>query len=68
MAGIVRAAGYVPYLKMERKVMASAWERGALSGFRSVANHDEDSLTMAAEAGAACLRDEDRSRLNGVFF
>ncbi|MBM4326411.1 MAG: 3-hydroxy-3-methylglutaryl CoA synthase [Deltaproteobacteria bacterium] len=68
MAGIVRAAGYVPYLKMDRKVIAAAWERSALPGCRSVANHDEDSLTMAAEAAQACLKEEDRSRLSGIFF
>jgi 3-hydroxy-3-methylglutaryl CoA synthase/uncharacterized OB-fold protein len=68
MAGIIRAAGYVPYLKIDRKVIAAGWERGGLPGSRSVANHDEDSLTMAAEAAAASLGEEDRSGLTAVFF
>jgi hydroxymethylglutaryl-CoA synthase len=68
MAGIVSAAAYIPFLKMERKIMASAWGRRALPGFRSLANNDEDSLTMAAEAAAGCLGTLDREQVDGIYF
>ncbi|MEW5913953.1 MAG: 3-oxoacyl-[acyl-carrier-protein] synthase III C-terminal domain-containing protein [Thermodesulfobacteriota bacterium] len=68
MAGIISAAAHIPYLKMERKVIGGAWERGSLPGCRSVAGSDEDSLTMAAEAATACLGQTDRGSLDGVFF
>ncbi len=68
MAGIVSAAAYIPFLKMDRKIMASAWGRGAMPGYRSLAGSDEDSLTMAAEAAAACLGASEREGVDGVYF
>jgi hydroxymethylglutaryl-CoA synthase len=68
MAGIVSAAAHIPYLKMERRVMGTAWGRGSLPGCRGVANSDEDSLTMAAEAAGALLAGRDRASIEGVFF
>ncbi len=68
MAGIISAAAHIPYLKLERKVIGGAWGRGSLAGSRSVANSDEDSLTMAAEAAGYCLESQDRERIDGVFY
>lgn len=68
MAGIVSFGGYVPKLRMERKVIASAWNRGAMAGERSVANNDEDSITMAVEAACNCLYQKDRDSVEGLYF
>ncbi len=68
MVGIVSYGGYVPVLRMDRKVIASAWGRGAVAGERSVANNDEDSITMAVEATLNCLNGQNRENIDGLFF
>ena len=68
MAGIFSAAAHIPYLKMERKVMGGAWERGSLAGCRSVAGSDEDSLTMASEAARSCLEAAGCDGVRGLYF
>jgi 3-hydroxy-3-methylglutaryl CoA synthase len=39
-----------------------------MGGERSVANNDEDSITMAVEAAANCLNDRKREEIEGLFF
>lgn len=68
MVGIVSYGGYIPTLRMERSVIAKAWGRGALKGERSVANNDEDSVTMAVEAVVNCLKEKDRQAVDGLLF
>jgi len=68
MAGIVSYGGYVPAWRMDRKVIADAWGRRAIKGERSLANNDEDSITMAVEAGTNCVNQRDRDRVDGLFF
>lgn len=68
MTGIVSFGGYVPILRMDRKVIASAWGRGAMAGERSIANSDEDSITMALEAALNCLNGTNREDVDGLFF
>ncbi len=59
--GITSWGAYVPRLRLERTsvVEANAWANGALAsrgkGTRAFCNWDEDSVTMAVEAGRACL-------------
>jgi len=66
--GIVGYGGYVPRLRMSRKAMAdaNAWFApqavGRAKGTRSLANWDEDSITMAVAAARDCLG-PDRDRL-----
>ena len=52
--GIAAVGGYLPLLRLDRKVAAKdlAWSGLAMarSGFRTVADWDEDPLTMAVEA------------------
>jgi 3-hydroxy-3-methylglutaryl CoA synthase len=61
MVGITSFGGYVPRLRLERKaiVEANGWFNAALrayaKGERSMANWDEDSLTMAVAAARECL-------------
>ena len=68
MAGIFTAAAHIPYLKIERKTIGGAWERGAHKGCRSVAGSDEDSLTMAAEAAGAALEAGGRENVLALYF
>jgi len=53
MAGIQAAAGYVPRYRLPREVIAKEWGQPSAGGEKAVANHDEDSLTMALNAALA---------------
>jgi 3-hydroxy-3-methylglutaryl CoA synthase len=67
MLGITSFGAYIPVYRLSRDLMARAWGRGSLKGERSVANHDEDSLTMAVEAAADCLSGLDRDGVDGLY-
>ena len=65
MAGILAVAAYVPRYRLPREVIAKEWGGAPSTGGESaVANHDEDSLTLAvnAAAGAAGVRRPPRRR------
>jgi 3-hydroxy-3-methylglutaryl CoA synthase len=53
---------------LSRDAIAVAWGRRSLGGERSVANHDEDTVTMAVEAVSDCLVDIDRDSVDGLYF
>src|ERR1051326_9237837 len=61
MIGITGYGAYIPRARLQRKAMAeaNAWFapglRAAAKGERSMANWDEDAVTMAVEAGRDCL-------------
>jgi hydroxymethylglutaryl-CoA synthase len=63
--GITGVGAHVPRYRLSAETLAAVWG-GAASGTRAVANHDEDSLTMAAEAGLAALGDGDGANLDLV--
>ena len=50
MRGILSAAGYVPYRRLNRSEIATTFGSGGGKGTRSVAGYDEDTTTMAVEA------------------
>ena len=78
MVGIVSFGGYVPRLRLQRKAAAAAnsWFApnlaAAAQGERSMANWDEDTITMAVEAGRDCLPGADpllsRAHIDAVYF
>ena len=75
MIGIVRHGGYVPRLRLSRKAIfnANAWFApqfaGKAKGTRSMANWDEDSITMAVAAARDCLgRTDNRDNVTAIFF
>jgi len=67
MAGIVAYGAYVPKLRLERKLIAQSWGIPGAPGEIAVCNFDEDSLTMAVEAGRDCILD-DPSGVGGLYF
>jgi 3-hydroxy-3-methylglutaryl CoA synthase len=68
MAGIVSYGAYVPTYRLPRDVIAKEWGTASMGGERAVANHDEDSLTLAVNASVNCMGGRDPRGLDGVFF
>jgi 3-hydroxy-3-methylglutaryl CoA synthase len=79
MAGITAYGAYVPRLRLQRKAMAAAnaWSNPGIvaqgKGERSMANWDEDAVTMAVEAARDCLPASgdpiaSRKFIDGVYF
>jgi hypothetical protein len=73
MLGIIGYGGYVPRLRLSRRVVvdANAWYAphlaGKAKGTRSMCNFDEDSLTLAVAAARDCLgAADDRRHVRGV--
>jgi 3-hydroxy-3-methylglutaryl CoA synthase/uncharacterized OB-fold protein len=56
MKGILGYGAYLPYYRIERKTIGEALGASGGSGTRAVASYDEDSTSMAVEAGRAALR------------
>jgi 3-hydroxy-3-methylglutaryl CoA synthase/uncharacterized OB-fold protein len=56
MRGIITAAGYVPYHRLDRAASGAAHGGSAGTGTRSVASYDEDTTTMGVEAARLALR------------
>ncbi|HTL84573.1 MAG TPA: OB-fold domain-containing protein [Acidimicrobiia bacterium] len=56
MRGIISAAGYVPYRRLQRSEIAKTFGSGGGKGTRSVASYDEDTTTMGVEAARYALR------------
>jgi 3-hydroxy-3-methylglutaryl CoA synthase len=76
MPGIAAWGAYAPRLRLSRKAVteANAWVAPNLKakgkGERSMANWDEDALTMAVEAARDALGpgDDDRSHIDSLYF
>jgi hydroxymethylglutaryl-CoA synthase len=54
--GIISAAGYVPYWRLDRSQIAATFGRGGGKGTRAVASYDEDTTTMGVEAARLALK------------
>jgi 3-hydroxy-3-methylglutaryl CoA synthase len=68
MAGIISYGAYLPLWRLSRDTIANAWESASIGGERSVANNDEDAITMASEAASDCLADLKREKVDGLYF
>ncbi len=71
MIGITSYSAYIPWYRLDKGKIGQA--TGFLLNFpgpgeRTVANQDEDSVTMATAAGIYCLDNEDRSKLGALYF
>lgn len=73
MVGICSYGGYIPRYRLRRMLVyqAMGWMNpGNVSnarGEKSVANFDEDSITMSVAAGLNALNGMDRARVDGVY-
>ncbi len=73
MAGIVSYGGYIPRLRLSRMSVAKTMNwfapglMGAAKGERSMANWDEDCLTMAVAASQDALKGFDKSKLDAIY-
>ena len=72
MVGITSYGAYIPWHRIDRKVIYSAmgWLDPAtfMAGEKAVGNYDEDSITMAVAASMDCLNGVDRNVIDGVYF
>ena len=74
MVGIVAFGAYVPRLRHNRQAAydANKWFapglRGLAKGERSMANWDEDSITMAVEASRDCLTSHKAEDVRNIYF
>src|SRR4029079_2924273 len=74
MVGIVAYGAYVPRLRLQREAVydANKWFaaglRGLAKGERSMANWDEDSITMAVEASRDCLTSHKPEDVRNIYF
>jgi 3-hydroxy-3-methylglutaryl CoA synthase/uncharacterized OB-fold protein len=68
MAGIISYGAYIPLWRLSRDAIAEAWESASTGGERSVANNDEDTITMATEAAIDCLGGLKREKVDGLYF
>lgn len=74
MVGIVAFGAYVPRLRLARQAAydANKWFapglRGLAKGERSMANWDEDSVTMAVEASRDCLTSHKAEDVRNIYF
>jgi len=68
MAGIISYGAYIPLWRLARDTIAEAWGSGSIRGERSVANNDEDTITMASEAAIDCLAGLKREEIDGLYF
>lgn len=68
MIGIVSYGAYVPMWRMDRGEIARAVGTLSARGERAVASWDEDSLSMAVEAGLDCLTGIDPKEIDTLYF
>lgn len=65
--GIRSIGAYLPYRYLSRAVLGKAWGKSG-KGEKSVADVDEDSVTMAVEAAMGCFRFFDRKDVDALYF
>lgn len=68
MIGIKSYGAYIPVYRLSESELARAWGGKGGRGEISVANYDEDSITMAVEAAIDCLNGTDRDIADGLYF
>jgi len=68
MVGIIGFGTYVPSYRLPRELIAKEWGTHSAGGEKAVANHDEDSLTLAVNASLNCFSDTAPAALDVLFF
>lgn len=68
MVGITSYGAYIPLHRISRDVFYKEWGGVPIPGERSVANFDEDSVTMAIESAIDCVKGINPQKVDGLFF
>lgn len=68
MRGITGYGAYLPYYRLDRAAIGAALGSGGGKGTRAVASYDEDTTTMAVEAGRLALRASANARPELLYF
>lgn len=68
MVGITAYGAYVPFHRLQRKALNEAHGKPGGRGERSVANYDEDSVSMSVEAAWNALWQNGNSHIGTVYF
>lgn len=66
--GITALGAYIPYYYIKRETIGAAWGARGQKGVRSLANSDEDSITMAVAAVRKCFGRVARESTNALYF
>ena len=66
--GITSFGAYLPYNYLTRNTIGKVWGTKGGKGEKSIADVDEDSVTMAVEASMGCFRFVEREQVNSVYF
>ncbi len=67
MVGIISYGAYIPIYRLDRSLIWLSWGGLPVAGESAIANFDEDSITMAVEAGNNCLQGIDRGQVDALF-
>jgi len=72
MVGITSYGAYIPRYRINRMTIYGSIgfvnQATIMPGEKAVGNHDEDSLTMAVNAGVDCLTGLDRNKVDSLFY
>ena len=68
MRGILSAAAYVPYRRLDRGEIRATFGKGGGRGHRTVASYDEDATTLAVEAARLALRSAPTAAPGALWF
>jgi len=68
MVGILSYGAYIPIWRISRAELSRATGIPSMGGERAVAGWDEDSITMAVEAGLDCISDLDVRGVDALHF
>src|SRR6478752_6326715 len=68
MRGIVSAAGYLPFRRLQRADITATFGTGGGKGTRTVASYDEDTTTLGVEAARLALRSAGPTSVDALWF
>jgi hydroxymethylglutaryl-CoA synthase len=68
MRGLLSVAGFVPHHRLQRGDIRGVLGKGGGKGTRSVASYDEDTTTMAVEAGRLALKGAPDATVDRLWF
>jgi 3-hydroxy-3-methylglutaryl CoA synthase len=68
MVGITSYGAYIPFYRLPREVIGTAWGKRGGKGERAVAGGDEDTITLGVGASYDCLTGTDAESLDALYF